>query len=403
MFSKSRHSIAFEQENSRRGITAHLGQKGEMWECELLRQMKTNLDIKEFFDLQSIQEPLDPRAGFYGGRTNATKLYYKTAPGEKIGYVDVCSLYPFICKYGEFPVGHPEIITENFQPLDNRPYEGMITCKVLPPRQLLHAVLPYRSANKLTFPLCRTCTDERNMEPCRHTTEERAIWGTWVLHEVYKGLKLGYQILEIAEVWHYSTLAKRQPGQPDSGLFSSYIDTFLKLKQEKSDWPKWVPNSADVEQAKDNYIRQYEEKEGIKLDKTQIERNEALRQLAKLCLNSFWGKFGQRDNLGHAEYFDEPAEFFKWAFDPTTQLTGGVRFFGEKRAFITYKKEEEFIEPLKNVNAVIAAFVTCQARLKLYSYIEKLQERTLYFDTDSVIFLTRPTEHISTTNWRFPW
>lgn len=45
-------------------------------------------------------------------------------------------------------------------------------------------------------------------------------------------------------------------------------------------------------------------------------------------------------------------------------------------------------------NVVIAAFTTAQARLKLYSVLERLQMRTLYFNTDSVIFRSRPGEWV---------
>jgi hypothetical protein len=49
--------------------------------------------------------PLNIRDALYGGRTEATKTYYKIRPGEKINYVDVISSYPYVCKYGKFPVG----------------------------------------------------------------------------------------------------------------------------------------------------------------------------------------------------------------------------------------------------------------------------------------------------------
>lgn len=55
---------------------------------------------------------------------------------------------------------------------------------------------------------------------------------------------------------------------------------------EKSGWPKWVKTEAD----KQKFIRDYEVNEGIHLDPNEIEKNEGLRQLAKLMLNSFWGK-----------------------------------------------------------------------------------------------------------------
>jgi len=41
-----------------------------------------------------------------------------------------------------------------------------------------------------------------------------------------------------------------------------------------------------------------------------------------------------------------------------------------------------------NTNVVLAAYTRAEARLRLYSYIEPLGERVLYFDTDSVIFLS---------------
>ena len=40
-------------------------------------------------------------------------------------------------------------------------------------------------------------------------------------------------------------------------------------------------------------------------------------------------------------------------------------------------------------NIFIAAFTTCWARLKLFSLLEMLDRRVLYFDTDSVIFVSR--------------
>ena len=38
-------------------------------------------------------------------------------------------------------------------------------------------------------------------------------------------------------------------------------------------------------------------------------------------------------------------------------------------------------------NIFNAAYTTAQARMKLYSYLEKLDRRVLYFDTDSVIYI----------------
>jgi hypothetical protein len=80
------------------------------------------------------------------------------------------------------------------------------------------------------------------------------------------------------------------------------------------------------------------------------------------------------------EYFSDPAQFFNLIFDNTKKVPS-VRFFGESMACVTYTVEDEFLEALQNTNPIIASFVTAQARLKLYSYLEKLNERVLYMDT----------------------
>ena len=48
------------------------------------------------------------------------------------------------------------------------------------------------------------------------------------------------------------------------------------------------------------------------------------------------------------------------------------------------------MEPHACSNVIVAAFVTAQARLKLYGILEKLNERVLYFDTDSIIYHHKP-------------
>jgi hypothetical protein len=50
------------------------------------------------------QSPLRTRDAVYGGRTEAMRLHYKARESEEtIQYVDVMSLYPYICRYFKFP------------------------------------------------------------------------------------------------------------------------------------------------------------------------------------------------------------------------------------------------------------------------------------------------------------
>jgi uncharacterized membrane protein YbaN (DUF454 family) len=157
---------------------------------------------------------------------------------------------------------------------------------VVPHRGLLHPVLPYRSQTKTTFPLCRSCVDQRQQDKCEHWDDERALTGAWAHVEIYKAVELGYQVIQIHEVYHYEEWMQFNGKDPKSGLFAEYIMIMLKLKQEKSGWPSWVKTESDCEQ----YIRNYEDHMGIKLDAKEIETNAGLRAIAKLFLNSFWGK-----------------------------------------------------------------------------------------------------------------
>lgn len=53
---------------------------------------------------------------------------------------------------------------------------------------------------------------------------------------------------------------------------------------------------------------------------------------------------------------------------------------------INYEEKKEFVEECPFGNVVLACFTTAHARLHLYETLEKLGERVLYFDTDSIIY-----------------
>ncbi len=86
----------------------------EMWECDWNKMTTERQEIKNFIQILDLSEPLNVRDSLYGGRTQAFKLYHKCTTEEKIRYIDHTSLFPYIQKYGIFPVGHPRVLTENF-------------------------------------------------------------------------------------------------------------------------------------------------------------------------------------------------------------------------------------------------------------------------------------------------
>ena len=56
----------------------------QKWECELKKEMKEDEDLKRYIDEHELVDPLQPREAFYGGRTNAVKLYHPCEGEEKI-------------------------------------------------------------------------------------------------------------------------------------------------------------------------------------------------------------------------------------------------------------------------------------------------------------------------------
>ena len=359
-----------------------------IWECEWQKCKNHDPEIAEIVAGYDLEEPLSPRDAFFGGRTNAVRLHYevKEHTAEQIKYYDYTSLYPWTNKTQKYPVGHPEMI---YAPPREKPisdYFGLAKCRVVPPYRLFHPVLPYRTHNKLTFPLCRTCVEENIDRPlhgkvswCGHNEQERALTGTWCTPELEKAEQMGYVIQTIHEVWHFR--------ETQVGLFEDYVNTWLKLKTEASGWPAWC----DTEEKKQLYITQFQEKEGISLEYEKIAVNPGQRALAKLMLNSMWGKFGQQVNKLQVKEFIEPQAFCSF-MDSDQHNVRFVSCIDEQRVEVHHREEAlcENISP--NLNIFVACFTTCWARLRLYEALELLNERVLYFDTDSVIFVQSPGE-----------
>ena len=350
-----------------------------IWEQEFM----LNEDMQNFAEQCEAPSPLAPREALFGGRVNALKLKHSVKPGEAIFYDDYVSLYPSVLKYSKFPVGQPEVVLEDFKPLSA--YFGLMKAAVLPPTDLYIPVLPQRFKNKkLVFCLCRTCAQNLQQVQCNHNEKERMLTGTWCTPELEEAVKQGYVIKTVFEVWHFPKSAQYNVTSKECGLFQEYVDTFFKLKLQYSGWPSWCADEAK----KDEYIERILRAEGLKLSKAEIKKNSGLRTLAKLMLNSFWGKFGQQSNLKQKQTVTTRAAMLKILNDPAISVESMIEL-NDESLLITYTNAANFIEGGKATNVVIASFVTCWARLKLYSLLAKLGSQVLYFDTDSCIWLKR--------------
>jgi hypothetical protein len=358
----------------------------QMWECTFRKQLESNIEMKEYVTTHPLipKSKLQVRDAFFGGRTNAIKLHHKVEEGEKMLYYDVCSLYPFINKYKKYPVGHPKVYVGNECPkLEN--IEGFIHCKILPPKRLFHPVLPAKIQNKLMFVLCVTCAENLNNSECNHNDNQRMLLGTWVSDEVKKAVQMGYKIIEILEVWQYETLTF-DPRTNQEGLLSSYINKFLKLKVEASGWPSCVDQTD--ENSKRLYIADFYARENVQLDYDKIAKNPGIRSVSKICLNCLWGFFGMKPNKTQTTIVSSSRALFDIISKAGVVVVNLVPV-NDKKMIVFTKMTEESYMPNKKTNVAIAAYTTAQARLHLYTYLEILNKKVTYFDTDSLIFCVK--------------
>jgi len=355
----------------------------EIKECEWNKLVKENKDIQNFIKETKIRPAINPREALFGGRTNAFKLYHKISNDEKIKYIDINSLYPSVQFYCKYPVDHPEIITNNFQKIEN--YFGLAKIDILPPQNLFIPVLPLKINGKLVFTLCYTCAKEHN-ENCNHTINERLLHGTWCTIEIQIALKYGYKIIYIYEVWHFKNYSVFN--ENSGGIFNEYIKTFLKIKQESSGFPEQVKSNNE----KNEYIQNYSLQEGVKLDINNIQKNKGLRAVAKLLLNSLWGRFGMQTNKIKSKLFTETSDWNKFLSD-SNFLISHLNIVNNDLLQVFYTEKKELHDNSQRNNVIIAAFVTAHARIKLFSEMIKLDSRLLYVDTDSLIYISKPNEY----------
>jgi len=389
------------------------------------------------------------RRAFFGGRTNAAKLKHTFKGTEEGIYSDITSLYPSVNFFDDYPMGHPDdlkykvknITSDDYYKIgvdddgkkimrhksldyfkNPRDYFGFIECDIKCPKNLYHPVLPHKG-KKLFFSLDDKIGgyDEN---------KNYVAGGVWATPEINKALDLGYEIVRINRVLHFK--------EKGNNLFKKYVSKFLKVKQEASGYPSWVllpykdhegklkwtqqdadkqelesMKYSDIETKKNHYINQYLIKQQVKLDADEIvfnptlkdgkivldsqgnmmfnlkgQQNPGKRAIAKLCLNSLWGKFGQRINMPKTEIIgsDNKKKFQEIMFDKEKYKNKNVNIIDSNRLEISYTLNDNHVEETTDTNIAIAAFTTSHARMRLYWGLEKLGEQVLYFDTDSVVY-----------------
>ena len=348
----------------RKNLLELAGYKVEtMWGCEW-DNIKKKLPNKSIIEDQARKQNIRTRDALMGGRTEAFKSYFKCNKHQKIFYLDVCSLYPTVNALDDYAVGYKKYVNITSEDILNDKFIGVVKCDIKPPKDLHIPVLPDNSDGKLLFHL--------------NDMYEK----TWASPELKLALQKGYEITKI----HSAVAYKRY-----NGLMKEYVGSFIKMKIENTG----VKNQQECDE-----VNAYHNRLGFNFEikpENTID-NPGLRQVAKICLNSLWGKFGQRCGMDEYEFvFDYNVLIRK--FINNNKITDATwNIISEDCVELRYKENiDTFIES-DYISELTAVFTTANARVRLYLMLDWLHpSQVCYCDTDSVIFIYDETnpEHKS--------
>ena len=233
---------------------------------------------------------------------------------------------------------------------------------------------------KLVFTLCKACADTRNQNKCEHSNNKRSFIGTWTTDEVNKVLEKGCKVLRTYEVWNFNNSTV--------DLFIGYIRRFMKIKLESSKY--------DFKTKEEETNFKLKIKKSSDIDVEKFEFNAGLRSLAKICLNSLWGRFSMQNNMSQKKYVTEVSELYEiLLYDKLDNAN--FQFINDVMVQMTYNFKDQFVDNSKNTNVYIQCFTTSHARL-MYNKLDYLKEKVLYFDTDSIIYVDDGTKNVKTGN-----
>lgn len=325
---------------------------------------RTNhIDDNKIANLQG-EEATFARKAFFGGRTETFKTYCD----EEMTYLDINSLYPYVQKTKELPIGKPRYFKDGHPFIKtlneiNKKYKlnkisffwkyinGFF--KKYNEHYDLFLIEILLSKNDLNIPLIGYKIDGKFIFDSK---EKRIVLTNF---ELSKALELGYDISNIYEIHVYKS---------SKDLFKDYISKYEVIKNN-----------------------------------SKKENNTGMYHISKLMLNSLWGKFGQKRIRRKCVYYESKEEWVKLLlrerrskdirimnFKQVKDLGMGIN--GEiKKGLLKVQYDEMCLHT--NTNSAIAAFITSHARLCLYSGFEHVGIKNMvYCDTDSMIYKSKDVD-----------
>lgn len=352
------------------------------------------------------------RKALRGGRTEIRKFYYK----GPIKDLDIQSEYPFcqLTKSMEicdttipvlYPTGYPtieifdcdyypcwrpihlnklcdctlydkmnnqnkknRIIIKNHEaePLHSyiNSFFGIIMVDVHPPNNLYHPVLPH--------------FDEQQKKCC--FSLEPLIGQTFCSVELQIAIKKGYTVTKIYR-------ADRYKSSPSNWI--GLLGELYKLKMYNS-------QKAPDQETQDRFKQTYKEKFNIDINFDNWDKRPAAKKSGKILINSGWGKHAETSNhekiliLSHNDT-NQGMNFYDALYNKEKLLAQYIP--AEEETIFKYKEVLSSSKAQRHLHTTYlpcAVFVPMYGRLMLYNHLDKLGERVLMCDTDSIKYIDEP-------------
>jgi hypothetical protein len=250
-------------------------------------------------------------------------------------YYDVNSLYPSRMLKLDMPIGKPVAFEGNIRKLDPNAY-GFFYCKITSPDYLEYPILQRKI---------------KTSEGIR-TVPGLGSWEGWICStEMDNAVKSGY-LFEIIKGYQFKT----------ADIFSEFLINLYNLRL--------------------NY-----------------EKGTPMNLIAKLLMNSLYGKFGMKDEITRMEIFnnmtDLDQEIISLKLDlygpsikDIVKLENHTIFVINTSVDLTYNEKDDFYHGTE-VNIAIASAITASARIFMSFFKNNPDFKLYYMDTDSG-FINKP-------------
>lgn len=360
------------------------------------------------------------RAALRGGRTDVRTLLHTVsdadwARGVRIRYQDIVSMYPYVQVAAEcaYPVGLPLIRVWDSKTYPcfkhTNPYgcanyiKPWCSCRIADKRHQLDPKLDVKEEARQPTPaeicsdktffgiVCASLNPPTDMfHPVLVVWDETAKkcigslqpirYGVFTSVEFKKALEKGYELVEL----HRLDMYKARPG-----LWNDFIKDLYVLKMANSE----ATPAAEVQtQLCAAYTAKFGADMGTAISKSfpSWGFNAAKRQVFKIILNSVWGKHCQRPVMSQMQVIDNH-DFAAYdgllnnVMDNCVQLDSFIEV-GNNLIVRSTPQGHTTHPNLHDSYLPAGLFVPAYGRLMLYAQLEKLGQRALYNDTDSVIY-----------------